>query len=217
VPERRPRRGRSRRRVSATPATGLRLRRDRFQVDRSCCIDCSADLGETLRRLPGVSAVEWSPSAGLVVVEHDGRVSNETVRREAGRAGIALQPADGGCENASRCAGQFGEAPDVARTDGDWLHHLRHRRGARWRRASVVGERPSPAPPKPRRQALRGSVRRNGIDSTAWPASWKRFASGWGAAGRRANHFCASEGVGCCELALCPELRPRPDTRRRHS
>jgi Cd2+/Zn2+-exporting ATPase len=88
--------------VTATPATGPRIRRDRFQVDRSCCVDCSADLGETLRRLPGVSAVEWSPSAGLVVVEHDGRVSNETVRREAGRAGIALQPAAGGREKASR-------------------------------------------------------------------------------------------------------------------
>jgi Cd2+/Zn2+-exporting ATPase len=78
------------------------MRRDRFQVDRSCCVDCSADLGPALRRLPGVTAVEWSPSVGLVVVEHDGRVSNETVRREAGRAGIALQPADGGHENASR-------------------------------------------------------------------------------------------------------------------
>ncbi|MGH8732791.1 MAG: hypothetical protein ACREVB_03830, partial [Burkholderiales bacterium] len=79
------------------------IRRDRFQVDRRCCVDCSHDLGETLRRLPGVSAVEWSPSAGLVVVEHDGRVSNETVRCEAGRAGIALMPANqGGIEHASR-------------------------------------------------------------------------------------------------------------------
>jgi Zn2+/Cd2+-exporting ATPase len=50
-----------------------------------------------------VSGVEWSPGAGVVVVEHDGRVSNETVRREAGRSGIALLPADeGGIQTASR-------------------------------------------------------------------------------------------------------------------
>ena len=79
--------------MTATSAAEQADRRDRFQVDRSCCVECSADLGQALRRLPGVTAVEWSPSAGVVVVEHDGRVSQEAVRREAGRSGIALHPA----------------------------------------------------------------------------------------------------------------------------
>ena len=89
--------------MTATSVAEQASRRDRFQVDRSCCVDCSADLGLVLRRLPGVTAVEWSPSAGNVVVEHDGRVSQETVRREAGRSGIALLPAaDRHAENAPR-------------------------------------------------------------------------------------------------------------------
>jgi hypothetical protein len=41
----------------------------------------------------GRDGVEWSPGAGVVVVEHDRRVSQEAVRREAGRSGIALMPA----------------------------------------------------------------------------------------------------------------------------
>ena len=89
--------------MTATSTAEEAARRDRFQVDRSCCVDCSADLGQALRRLPGVTAVEWSPGAGVVVVEHDGRVSQEAVRREAGRSGIALLPtADGHAENAPR-------------------------------------------------------------------------------------------------------------------
>jgi Cd2+/Zn2+-exporting ATPase len=89
--------------VTAASAAEQAARRDRFQVDRSCCVDCSADLGQALGRLPGVTAVEWSPSAGVVVVEHDGRVSQEAVRREAGRTGIALLPvADERAEKAPR-------------------------------------------------------------------------------------------------------------------
>jgi Zn2+/Cd2+-exporting ATPase len=89
--------------VAATSAAEQASRCDRFQVDRSCCGECSADMEQALRRLPGVTAVEWSPSAGLVVVEHDGRVSQEAVRREAGRSGIALLPAaDGRAEKAPR-------------------------------------------------------------------------------------------------------------------
>jgi Zn2+/Cd2+-exporting ATPase len=89
--------------VTGAPALEQPTRRDRFRVDRSCCVDCSADLGETFRRLPGISGVEWSPSAGVLVVEHDGRVSQEAVRREAGRSGIALMPAAGvGTEAAPR-------------------------------------------------------------------------------------------------------------------
>jgi Cd2+/Zn2+-exporting ATPase len=70
-------------------------------------VDCSADLGEELRRLPGVTAVEWSPSASVVVVEHDGRVSQEAVRHEVGRSGIALLPAgDERAEKGPRWWGQ---------------------------------------------------------------------------------------------------------------
>lgn len=79
--------------MTAAPVTEQALRRDRFRVDRSCCVDCSADLGQALQRLPGVTSVDWAPSSGFVVVEHDGRVSQEAVRREAGRSGIALLPA----------------------------------------------------------------------------------------------------------------------------
>jgi Zn2+/Cd2+-exporting ATPase len=89
--------------VTATSAAEEATRRDRFQVDRGCCVECSADVGQALRRLPGVTGVEWSPGAGVVVVEHDGRVSQEAVRREAGRSGIALMPAaEGGTETAPR-------------------------------------------------------------------------------------------------------------------
>jgi Cd2+/Zn2+-exporting ATPase len=89
--------------MTATSAAEQARRRDRFQVDRRCCVDCSTDLSETLQRVPGVTTVEWSPSAGVLVVEHDGRVSEEAVRREAGRSGIALLPvADGHAEKAPR-------------------------------------------------------------------------------------------------------------------
>ena len=78
-----------------TAASGAEqaTRRDRFQVDRSCCVDCSADLGQALGRLPGVTGSSGRRARAWWVVEHDRRVSQEAVRREAGRSGIALMPA----------------------------------------------------------------------------------------------------------------------------
>jgi len=62
----------------------------RFRVADSCCLECSADLAGALRELPGVADVQVHSTAGVVIVQHDGRARAEAVRRQAARVGVSL-------------------------------------------------------------------------------------------------------------------------------
>lgn len=68
--------------------------RTRFRLGEGSCVDCAGDVEGAIGRLPGVWSVEVLTAAGVVVVEHDERVSPADVRREAARCGLGLVPAE---------------------------------------------------------------------------------------------------------------------------
>jgi Cd2+/Zn2+-exporting ATPase len=76
--------------------------RTRFRVSEGSCADCAGDVAGALGRVPGVRSVDMLAASGLVVVEHNGRVSAADVRREAGRCGLVLVPAEAGVEGRRR-------------------------------------------------------------------------------------------------------------------
>lgn len=78
--------------AAATEGRGT-AHRTRFRVSEGFCVDCAGDLQGAVGRLPGVRSVDVLTAAGIVVVEHDERVSVADVRREAGRCGLGLVPA----------------------------------------------------------------------------------------------------------------------------
>jgi Cd2+/Zn2+-exporting ATPase len=69
--------------------------RTRFRVAEGSCVDCAGDLRSSLRRLPGVRAVEILGAVGVVVVDHDHEVSVQELQRQAARCGLRLVPAEG--------------------------------------------------------------------------------------------------------------------------
>jgi Cd2+/Zn2+-exporting ATPase len=75
----------------ATEAEGAQVR---FRIAEGCCLDCAGDLPGALHKLPGVHTVQMSEASGLVVVDHDGTVPVEAIRRQAGQLGLGLVPAD---------------------------------------------------------------------------------------------------------------------------
>ena len=58
------------------------------------------------------------------------------------------------------------------------------------------------------------SIAKTSVDSSRWPASWQRSASGWGWE-RRLNRSHAPSGVRCFGLALHSGSGPEPATHRR--
>jgi len=74
--------------AGARPATT----RTRYRVVEGCCLDCAGDLGRVLGRLPGVEQVSVLATAGLVVVDHDGRLADDQVQQQAARLGLRLAP-----------------------------------------------------------------------------------------------------------------------------
>ena len=75
--------------ISAT-ATARR----RYRVVDGSCLDCAGDVAGTLGRVPGVLAVEVFDAAGIVSVEHDGRVTDEQIERAAKKIALGLAPAE---------------------------------------------------------------------------------------------------------------------------
>ena len=78
---------------TTSPAPAAVWAHSRFRVAEGC-LDCAGDLQGTLGRLPGVSAVEVLGAAGIVAVDHDGRLDPTAVSQQAGRLGLRLLPAD---------------------------------------------------------------------------------------------------------------------------
>jgi Zn2+/Cd2+-exporting ATPase len=74
-----------------TEAEGVQAR---FRIAEGCCLDCAGDLPGALGQLPGVRQVQVLEASGLVVVDHDGTVATEAIRRQAGQLGLGLVPAD---------------------------------------------------------------------------------------------------------------------------
>jgi Cd2+/Zn2+-exporting ATPase len=66
----------------------------RFRVAAGCCADCSGDVRETVAALPGVEEVQVLDGAGVVTLDHDGRLDADTVRRAAARHNLTLISAD---------------------------------------------------------------------------------------------------------------------------
>ena len=69
--------------------------RRRYRVIDGSCLDCAGDVAGTLGRVPGVLSVAVFDAAGIVDVEHDGRVTDEQVERAARKLSLGLAPADG--------------------------------------------------------------------------------------------------------------------------
>ncbi|MBA3875888.1 MAG: cadmium-translocating P-type ATPase [Anaerolinea sp.] len=68
--------------------------RRRYRVVDGSCLDCGGDVAGTLGRIPGVRSVEVFDAAGIVGVEHDGRVTDEQIERAARKIGLGLAPAE---------------------------------------------------------------------------------------------------------------------------
>jgi Zn2+/Cd2+-exporting ATPase len=79
---------------TTSPATQTDGPQARFRIVEGCCLDCAGDLPGALGRLPGVRSVQVLEASGLVVVDHDGTVATEAIRRQAGQLGLGLLPAD---------------------------------------------------------------------------------------------------------------------------
>jgi Cd2+/Zn2+-exporting ATPase len=79
---------------TSRPATQAEGTQARFRIAEGCCLDCAGDLPGALGQLPGIHQVQVSEASGLVVVDHDGTVAAEAIRRQAGQLGLGLVPAD---------------------------------------------------------------------------------------------------------------------------
>lgn len=73
----------------AGPAT---MTRTRYRVTEGCCSDCAGDVAGVLGRLTGVQQVTVLDAADLVIVDHDGHVSDDQVQQQAARLGLRLAP-----------------------------------------------------------------------------------------------------------------------------
>lgn len=76
----------------SSPAASLTRRR--YRVIEGSCLDCAGDIAGTLEKIPGVRSVEVLSAAGIVGVEHDGRVTDEQIERTARTIGLGLAPAE---------------------------------------------------------------------------------------------------------------------------
>lgn len=70
------------------------VRQTRFRVMEGSCLDCAFDIDKGLRQLPGVLTVEVMSIAGILLVTHDERVSDEDVRRKAMDFGVEMEPVE---------------------------------------------------------------------------------------------------------------------------
>ena len=68
--------------------------RRRYRVTDGYCLDCAGDVAGTLQRVAGVSSVEVFETAGIVVVEQSGQVTDEQIARAARAIDLGLAPAD---------------------------------------------------------------------------------------------------------------------------
>ena len=68
--------------------------RRRYRVVDGSCLDCAGDVAGTIGRVPGVLSVEVFETAGIVGVEHDGRVTDEQIELAARRLGLGLASAE---------------------------------------------------------------------------------------------------------------------------
>ena len=75
-----------------TTATAAAHRR--YRVVDGSCLDCAGDVAGTLGRVPGVLSVEVYDAAGIVTIEHDGRVTDEQIERAARKIVLGLAPAE---------------------------------------------------------------------------------------------------------------------------
>ena len=67
------------------------LFRSKYRAIEGGCVSCSGDLA-TLEALPGVREVD-ALASGLVLVTHDGTVSDDAVVQAAQKVGLPLAPA----------------------------------------------------------------------------------------------------------------------------
>jgi Cd2+/Zn2+-exporting ATPase len=79
--------------MSAATAAATSVAR-RYRVVDGSCLDCAGDVAGTIGRVPGVLSVEVFETAGVVGVEHDGRVTDEQIERAARKIGLGLAPAE---------------------------------------------------------------------------------------------------------------------------
>lgn len=68
--------------------TPAQLLRSRFRAIEGGCVTCAGDLAG-VESLPGVSEVD-ALASGLVLVTHDGTVTDESVVEAARRSGVPL-------------------------------------------------------------------------------------------------------------------------------
>ena len=67
------------------------LLRSKYRATEGGCVSCAGDLA-TVEALPGVKEVD-ALASGLVLVTHDGTVSDDAVVEAAQKSGLPLLPA----------------------------------------------------------------------------------------------------------------------------
>ncbi len=77
---------------SGVDSGAVGVRQTRFRLADSSCSACSADVSAALAAVAGVTEVQLLPATNTVVLEHDGEVTVDSLRRQAARAGIGLIP-----------------------------------------------------------------------------------------------------------------------------
>ncbi|MCP8895011.1 cadmium-translocating P-type ATPase [Shinella daejeonensis] len=98
-------------------------RQIRFRVAGMDCASCASKIDTAVRRLPGVSDVSVSVTAGTLLVRHDGSGDAATIRKQVSRLGYDATPADdttAWSEPASPdgCAGNGGHCHGDHHADG---------------------------------------------------------------------------------------------------
>jgi len=74
------------------------VKETRFRVDGMDCASCASKIDTAVRRMPGVSDVSVSVTAGTMRVQHDATSDPDAIRRKVSGLGYGVTPADAAAE-----------------------------------------------------------------------------------------------------------------------
>ena len=69
------------------------VKESRFRVGGMDCASCASKIDTAVRRMPGVSEVSVSVTAGTMRVQHDATSDLEAIRRKVSGLGYSVTPA----------------------------------------------------------------------------------------------------------------------------
>jgi Cd2+/Zn2+-exporting ATPase len=109
------------------------VKETRFRVEGMDCASCASKIDTAVRRMPGVSDVSVSVTAGTMRVRHDATSDLDAIRRKVSGLGYGVMPADGA---AQKPAAEHEHRPGC---DHDHDHDHEHDYGPTAKAAAVEG------------------------------------------------------------------------------